>query len=95
MVQELHGGRWLCFGFHKDLPNSFPHFLIPKANVLMNSSGIKQMWACLGCHIFMKTWGSANINVIYTLCVLDTTVSQRGMAVTDDQESHSGNEVLI
>lgn len=65
----------------------------------MKSSGIKQIWACLGCHIITKTWRLAHRNVIYALCafisVLDTRVNQEGMAMTDDQESHSGNEVLM
>lgn len=44
-------------------------------------------------------WRIAHIYVIYPLCVfnciLDTIVNWGGKVMTDDQESHSGNEVLI
>lgn len=47
----------------------------------------------------MKTWRNALISIIYILCVficaVDTEVNQRCTAMTDDQESHSGSEILI
>lgn len=61
--------------------------------------GIKQIWAYVVSQVIMKTWRTEAINVVYTwcvlICILDITIHQRGMALTDGQVSHSGNEIPI